>query len=371
MALAACIQINGSSDIERNLAVTERLVREAAAAGARLIATPEATTYLGPTRTRRRGAGGWAHPSPAGAPGWRAGGDPAGGRRGRALPVGERGAAHPQLQHEPPVRARWQPAGPLPQAAPVRCRPLDQGGVRFAERRTAPGDPSETWWSPTPSVGRAEHLLRPPLRPVPRARPPGRDHPHGPVGLYAHDGQGPLARPAAGPSRTGAGCSRRAMGPTTTRGCARATATASSWTRGARWSPSVAMARVSASRRSRRGASRRSADASPWAPTAAWADPCSRCCCCCCSASPARPLPSGRTSTPQTPRGRTVVAGTRGAGWRWSAPRTLRSGPRPRPGCCSLRETSASRRTAPAPTARSRSAPRAIPGVSLPSRTTS
>ena len=52
MALAACIQINGSSDIDRNLAVTERLVREAAAAGARLIATPEATTYLGPHKDK-------------------------------------------------------------------------------------------------------------------------------------------------------------------------------------------------------------------------------------------------------------------------------------------------------------------------------
>ena len=48
MSLAAVIQINGSSDIERNLSVTERLVREAAAAGATLVATPEATTYLGP-----------------------------------------------------------------------------------------------------------------------------------------------------------------------------------------------------------------------------------------------------------------------------------------------------------------------------------
>ena len=48
MSLAAVVQLNGSSDIERNLAVTERLVRAAAAAGARLVATPEATTYLGP-----------------------------------------------------------------------------------------------------------------------------------------------------------------------------------------------------------------------------------------------------------------------------------------------------------------------------------
>ncbi|MCB9777190.1 MAG: carbon-nitrogen hydrolase family protein [Alphaproteobacteria bacterium] len=48
MPLVACVQLNGSSDVERNLAATERLVRRAAAAGAVLVATPEATTYLGP-----------------------------------------------------------------------------------------------------------------------------------------------------------------------------------------------------------------------------------------------------------------------------------------------------------------------------------
>jgi deaminated glutathione amidase len=48
MPIAACIQINGSSDVERNLARTAELAREAANAGALLIATPEATTYLGP-----------------------------------------------------------------------------------------------------------------------------------------------------------------------------------------------------------------------------------------------------------------------------------------------------------------------------------
>jgi len=48
MPIIAAVQINGSSDIERNLRSTERLVREAAACGATFIATPEATTYLGP-----------------------------------------------------------------------------------------------------------------------------------------------------------------------------------------------------------------------------------------------------------------------------------------------------------------------------------
>jgi predicted amidohydrolase len=48
MAIIAAVQINGSSDIERNLSTTERWVREAAECGATFIATPEATTYLGP-----------------------------------------------------------------------------------------------------------------------------------------------------------------------------------------------------------------------------------------------------------------------------------------------------------------------------------
>ncbi|MCB9743175.1 MAG: carbon-nitrogen hydrolase family protein [Alphaproteobacteria bacterium] len=47
-ALVACIQLRGSSDLDRNLSVSEALIRRAAAAGARLIATPEATTFLGP-----------------------------------------------------------------------------------------------------------------------------------------------------------------------------------------------------------------------------------------------------------------------------------------------------------------------------------
>lgn len=48
MFTAACIQIQGSSDVERNLSVTETLVRRAAAMGCSLVLTPEATTYLGP-----------------------------------------------------------------------------------------------------------------------------------------------------------------------------------------------------------------------------------------------------------------------------------------------------------------------------------
>ena len=48
MPIIAAVQINGSSDIERNLSTTEQLGRRAASAGAKFVATPEATTYLGP-----------------------------------------------------------------------------------------------------------------------------------------------------------------------------------------------------------------------------------------------------------------------------------------------------------------------------------
>lgn len=46
--LAACVQLSCTSDTERNLATATRLVREAAAEGAALVATPENTPFLGP-----------------------------------------------------------------------------------------------------------------------------------------------------------------------------------------------------------------------------------------------------------------------------------------------------------------------------------
>ncbi len=52
MPIAAVIQLNGTSDVSRNLATVQRLTREAAAQGAVLVATPEATTYLGPHKKK-------------------------------------------------------------------------------------------------------------------------------------------------------------------------------------------------------------------------------------------------------------------------------------------------------------------------------
>lgn len=43
---AACIQISSSSDIDENLGIAERMIREAAAKGAKLISTPENTCHI-------------------------------------------------------------------------------------------------------------------------------------------------------------------------------------------------------------------------------------------------------------------------------------------------------------------------------------
>ena len=48
MFIAACVQVRSTSNVSRNLSQAEALIRRAASAGAKLIATPEATTYLGP-----------------------------------------------------------------------------------------------------------------------------------------------------------------------------------------------------------------------------------------------------------------------------------------------------------------------------------
>jgi len=48
MFLAACLQLRCTTDVERNLTTTEQLVRRAAGCGAKLIATPENTPFLGP-----------------------------------------------------------------------------------------------------------------------------------------------------------------------------------------------------------------------------------------------------------------------------------------------------------------------------------
>ena len=46
--LTAVIQLNSTSDEEANLGQAESLIRQAASAGAKLVATPENTNYLGP-----------------------------------------------------------------------------------------------------------------------------------------------------------------------------------------------------------------------------------------------------------------------------------------------------------------------------------
>lgn len=156
MALVACVQLNGSSDIARNLDVTESLVRRAARYGATLVATPEATTYLGPHKEKV------ALAEPVDGPTHRRLADLA-GELGITLLVGsvaER-CDDPELAGSPAERCYntsllFGPEGQL--LASYRKLHLfdvdlrEQGGVRFFESdRTVPG--SELVAADTP-VGR-------------------------------------------------------------------------------------------------------------------------------------------------------------------------------------------------------------------------
>jgi predicted amidohydrolase len=52
--LGAVVQMTSTSDVAGNLAQAERWIREAAARGAQLVATPENTSYLGPHEAKAR-----------------------------------------------------------------------------------------------------------------------------------------------------------------------------------------------------------------------------------------------------------------------------------------------------------------------------
>ena len=67
---AAAVQLNSTDDYERNLAVAERLVRDAAGDGAELVVLPEKWTVLGPPDTLRAAAQPLDGPALAAAAGW-------------------------------------------------------------------------------------------------------------------------------------------------------------------------------------------------------------------------------------------------------------------------------------------------------------
>jgi predicted amidohydrolase len=50
--IVACVQMTSGEDVAANVETAERLIRRAAGAGARLVATPEATTFLGSRRRK-------------------------------------------------------------------------------------------------------------------------------------------------------------------------------------------------------------------------------------------------------------------------------------------------------------------------------
>jgi predicted amidohydrolase len=66
----AAVQLNSTTDKERNIATAERLVRAAAAAGAEIVALPEKWNLLGPPEELRAGAEPLTGESIAAATGW-------------------------------------------------------------------------------------------------------------------------------------------------------------------------------------------------------------------------------------------------------------------------------------------------------------
>src|SRR3954466_8790187 len=76
---AAAVQLNSTDEYDRNLEVAERLVRAAAADGARLVVLPEKWTVLGPPEALHSRAEPLDGPNPPAA---------AGGGRGRGFFLG-------------------------------------------------------------------------------------------------------------------------------------------------------------------------------------------------------------------------------------------------------------------------------------------
>lgn len=157
MPLFAAIQLNGSSDIERNFRSTAALVAEAAAAGAAFISTPEATDYLGPHEDKV------ALAEPIDGPRARRYAELA-RKHGVHLHIGsvaERGPSGPD--GAPPTRAYntallFGPSGALlARYRKIHLFDVDlsaQGGVRFAESaRTLPGDQLVVAETPLGAIG--------------------------------------------------------------------------------------------------------------------------------------------------------------------------------------------------------------------------
>ncbi|MBV8610018.1 MAG: carbon-nitrogen hydrolase family protein, partial [Singulisphaera sp.] len=63
MFLAAVVQLNSTTDVEANWRESSRLIERAAGYGARLVATPENTNYLGPLAEKVRTAEGLDGPT--------------------------------------------------------------------------------------------------------------------------------------------------------------------------------------------------------------------------------------------------------------------------------------------------------------------
>ena len=202
MFLSACVQLRTGTDQEKNLATVERLIRRAASYGAKLVATPENTAYLGPQFHKVELAESIDGPIAT-----------------RLAKLADELSIH--LLVGSLAERRTSPDGSLD---PQRCfntsllfgpngdrlavyRKMHlfdvdvPGGVTIRESDSRSRPATRSWW-PRPRSARIghEHLLRPALsRALPRAGRSRRRPPRRALGLHADHRQGPLARAPARP----------------------------------------------------------------------------------------------------------------------------------------------------------------------------
>ena len=161
--VAAVLQLNGSSDVERNFAQVVEHSTAAVARGAQLVATPENTNYLGPHREKV----GRAEPldGPTIRSLRRAGGAIAGALPSRVLQRSGRRRSRSLRQHLGVVRPDRRDPRDLSQDPPLRHRSRRRPERRpFPRKRHLPAGRRRRRGADRAGHDRALDLLRPALR---------------------------------------------------------------------------------------------------------------------------------------------------------------------------------------------------------------
>jgi predicted amidohydrolase len=131
----AAIQLNATDDYDRNLEVAERLVREAAADGAELVALPEKWTFLGPPEGIAEHAEPLSGPAISATSGWAA-------ELGIHLLAGSFPESHPENDKPFNTSVMLGPDGEiLAVYRKIHMFDVDVGGVAYRESATE--DPGE------------------------------------------------------------------------------------------------------------------------------------------------------------------------------------------------------------------------------------